>query len=586
VAHSGEKQELSPAALGERLYSALFHGEVESLYEQSLEPLARDADAGLRLELMVDPRDPDLAAVQALPWELIRKPGTAEFPALSPQRPIVRYLAVPRAVRSARRPAILRILAVAANPRRPDLDPLDLTRELRNLRTAARATPGVEVVTPKRPTLAALREALLAQECHVLHFMGHGGAVPGQREQALFLETETGGAEPVLGEDLLNKLGGRPTLRLAVLNACESAALPGSSGAGFEPFAGVANTLVMGGLPAVIAMQFPISDEAAIAFSRAFYQHLAAGEPVDAAVAEGRQAVHSDNPTSFEWATPVLFSRTRTGELFPEQDIPPERPRRLGLVLAVSALVLVVSLLGVISFREARALRVRTLIAEGADFFSHDRWQEARERFDAAQKLAPRSAEVLSDLAGAEEKLAEYPAAERHYREAADLRPESAEHLYNLGHFLNGRRRYAEAYEALQKSVVLDPERADTYADLAEAAASRGMLDRARVYLERALRKDHDRAAFHRRLGEVELNAGQPQLAVQRLVEARRYSMGDREKAETAALLIQAYEKLGDAAASCGEIATFRRLDRPGITPWAPTVEAAAVRQGCSPQSE
>lgn len=570
-----DEPDLSPAALGERLYTALFQGEVATLYERSLEVL--DEGDGLRLELMLHPLDPDLAAVQALPWELIRKPGKPGYPALNPRHPIVRYLAGSAGRKATRRPTPLRILVVAANPRHPDLPRLNLDRELRNLREAVSSSPGIDIVTPERPTLASIRRALLAHECHVLHFMGHGGSVPGQAERILFLETETGDAEPVRGTDLVNKLAGSPALRLAVLNACDTASLPEGSSIvsiveSFEPFAGVANTLVLGGLPAVVAMQFPISDAAAIAFSRTFYEHFAAGDPIDAAVAEGRQAMHSAAPASFEWATPVLFLRTPA----------PERTQKKRLLLGVAVFVLVVlAVLLVFSFRQARASQVRAFVDEGVDFGSHGHWAEARERFEAARKLAPQSAEMLSNLAGAEEQLGDYSAAEKHYREAVKVRPGSAEPLYNLGHFLNSRQRYADAYEILQKSVALDPERADTYGDLAEAAASRGMYDLAREHLETALRKDPDRSAFHRRLGEVELNAGQPQAAIPHLKEARRYPMDDLQKAETAALLVQAYDRLGDSTSACGEVVIFHGLDRRGTTPWAQDVRAVATRQGC-----
>jgi len=580
--------ELSPEALGERLFAALFQGEILSLYERSLDA---GPATGLRLELMLYPRDPDLAAVQALPWELLRRPGTAEFLALSPRSPVVRYLAVPRDVKAARRPATLRILAVAASPR--GLDALDLERELSQLREAVRPAGGgaaaIEIATPEHPTLDGLRQALLDQEIHVLHFMGHGGSLPGQEERVLFLETGDGAAEPVRGADLVNKLAGFSSLRLIVLNACETAGLPDRAGgtdpvAPFEPFAGVANTLVLAGLPAVLAMQLPISDEAAIAFSRAFYQRLAAGDPVDAALAEGRQAVHSAAPASFEWAVPVLFQRTPTGELFPERDIPSEPSRRRVRVLAALAVLAVLAFLTVFAVRTSRAWRARSLVTEGVALFGHEQWEQSRERFAAARRLAPRSAEVLSDLAGAEERLGDTRSAEEHYREAVRLRPDSAEHLYNLGHFLNSRRSYPEAYDVLQKSLALDPERIDAYADLAEAAAARGMLGRARLSLETALRKAPDRPALHRRLGALELADGRPQAALPHLREARRYPMAEREQAETAALLAQAYDRLGDAAAACNEIETFRRLDRPGMTPWAPDAEAVAARHGCPPR--
>jgi hypothetical protein len=63
-------------------------------------------------------------------------------------------------------------------------------------------------------------------------------------------------------------------------------------------------------------MQLPISDRAAIAFSEAFYHSLAAGEPVESAVVDGRLAVSLALPDSWEWATPVLFLGVPNGDLF------------------------------------------------------------------------------------------------------------------------------------------------------------------------------------------------------------------------------------------------------------------------------
>ena len=100
------------------------------------------------------------------------------------------------------------------------------------------------------------------------------------------------------------------SLRLAVLNACE-----GARSAADDPFAGVATTLVRQGIPAVVAMQFVITDRAALAFAEEFYAAVADGFPVDTAVAEARKAILSA-PNEVEWGTPVLFLRTGNGVLF------------------------------------------------------------------------------------------------------------------------------------------------------------------------------------------------------------------------------------------------------------------------------
>src|SRR5688500_1777239 len=59
-----------PEKTGERLFEALFIGNALDLYK-------RMEENALRLKLMIDPLDPALAPLQALPWELLRKPGTA-----------------------------------------------------------------------------------------------------------------------------------------------------------------------------------------------------------------------------------------------------------------------------------------------------------------------------------------------------------------------------------------------------------------------------------------------------------------------------------------------------------------------------
>jgi Tfp pilus assembly protein PilF len=570
----------SPETLGEQLFQALFQDEILRLYERSLDLLEVDLEIGLRLELMLDPRDGDLATLQSLPWELLRQPGKPEFVALHRRQPVVRYLMVARPLYAAPRPLTLRILAVAANPRR--LPALDLARELANLRQAVSSAVGLEVVTPAAPTLGALRQALRDQECHVLHFMGHGGSVPPLATKVLFFETKDGGEAPVRGTDLVNKLADFPTLRLVVLNACESAAVPGevSVGTEFDAFAGVASSLVLSGMPAVVAMQLRISDPAAIAFSRAFYQRLAMGDPVDAAVAEGRQEIHSVDPVGSEWATPVLFMRTHTGELYPAKNVWDraawkKRVRRLTLALLVFLLVSCATLAAWTRWVEQR-------VAEGVMLFEHGQWPAARERFQAALRLAPGSAEVLSDLAGSEEKLGDVRAAEEHYREAAQLKPDSAEHLYNLGHFLNDRQSYDEAYRVLFQAVAKDPQRADAYGELAEAARCQGMLGKARTILGVALRLDPELPALHRRLGELELSAGNPRAALPHLDEARRrYPLGDLGRVETTWLSAKAYDQLGDVPSTCRELREFHRLDPPGITPWAEKARRVATQRNC-----
>src|SRR5688500_1415704 len=89
---------------------------------------------------------------------------------------------------------------------------------------------------------------------------------------------ENGESRRVASTDLGRLLGDHEPLRLAVLNSCDSA-----RGDEADVFSSTAATLVRRGTPAVVAMQYEITDEAAIEFSRSFYNAIASGTPVDAA---------------------------------------------------------------------------------------------------------------------------------------------------------------------------------------------------------------------------------------------------------------------------------------------------------------
>jgi hypothetical protein len=104
------------------------------------------------------------------------------------------------------------------------------------------------------------------------------------------------------------------SIRLVFLNACDTA--KNRKVDERHPFAGVAPAIVSAGIPAVVAMQKPISDPGAIAFADTFYTRLAEGAPVDFAVNEGRLEMFNQEPGTFEWATPVLSMQAPDGVLF------------------------------------------------------------------------------------------------------------------------------------------------------------------------------------------------------------------------------------------------------------------------------
>jgi CHAT domain len=84
-----------------------------------------------------------------------------------------------------------------------------------------------------------------------------------------------------------------------------------------DRFSGAAAGLVRGGVSAVTAMQFVISDRAAIAFSRGSYTAIGRGRSIDEAVRSGRVAIVVGlGADSLEWITPTLFLRGQETHLF------------------------------------------------------------------------------------------------------------------------------------------------------------------------------------------------------------------------------------------------------------------------------
>lgn len=300
--------------LGGALFRSLFDGEVRSLYDQSLGKVSERPNSGLRIKLKLDPREPELARLAGLPWEYLCREETGDFLSLSRLTPVVRYLDVPRSTAPITVRPPLRILVVFSSP--SAMEPLDLEKERENIGRACGARQGVEIDFLEQPDSSSLRSALLAKTYHALHFMGHGGFDSISGEGVLYFCSPNGGAEPVSGRELATRLKDIPSLGLIFLNACETARFSAQS---VSPYSGVATALVLGGVRAVVAMQFPISDRAAIAFSTTFYQRLSTGDPLDAAMAEGRQAVLSAAPDLFEWGTPVLFLRVPDATVFTPQ---------------------------------------------------------------------------------------------------------------------------------------------------------------------------------------------------------------------------------------------------------------------------
>jgi len=297
------------------LFDAVFSGTIAECLHRSVDR-AKQENAPLRIRLRVS----DCPKLVNLPWELLYESSDDSFLALSARTPVIRYVQLPDPPRPLGVSLPIRVLVIKSEP--DDYDRLDLDTEWAQVAKSLSelTSTGLIVLTELAvPTLSELRRALLRDTFHVVHYMGHG-AFDEQSGGTLLFTNQAGRGEPVTGSDLGVMLRDHTSLRLAVLNACE-----GARADPVDPFAGAADNLVRRGIPAVIAMQFEVSDNAAIEFAPALYTGLVVGLPIDVAVTEARKAVYA--VSRLEWATPVLYLRGDDSQLFAIAESPSTQPQ-------------------------------------------------------------------------------------------------------------------------------------------------------------------------------------------------------------------------------------------------------------------
>ena len=291
---------------GRELFDTVFTGTVGALYDRSRD-LAEEQGKGLRIRFRFS--TPDLVS---LPWEFLYDHRRGDYVSLSRNTPVIRYVELPQVIKPLRLTPPLRILCMVAGPH--DCAPLDVGTEKDLIEKAVRPLGDrslVQLEWCEGQTWRHLQQKMREGPWHIFHFIGHGGFNVMADEGYIALASESGNSDPLLAHELARILADNTSLRLVVLNSCE-----GARSSGLDIFSSTSSILVRRGIQAVVAMQYAITDKAAIEFSRTFYESLATGYPIDAAMAEARKAMSNACRWGVEWGTPVLHMRSPDGMLF------------------------------------------------------------------------------------------------------------------------------------------------------------------------------------------------------------------------------------------------------------------------------
>ncbi|HWV52718.1 CHAT domain-containing protein [Pseudorhodoplanes sp.] len=169
----------------------------------------------------------------------------------------------------------IHVLFVSCNP--VDVDALRVNGELRILRECAAQNRSVKLDVDHLPaaTVTDFRRGLLDKDYDLVHFAGHSDG------HNLIFEKEGGEAAEVPLDAIRDAINRRKSIKGVVLNACETA-----------------RNLDAPISPATVGMEEAVDDDAALEFTRGFYDALVRGMSVKQAYEEGITAVKLANYAS------------------------------------------------------------------------------------------------------------------------------------------------------------------------------------------------------------------------------------------------------------------------------------------------
>ena len=291
--------------VGRTLFQALLgSAEVGQRYRAALAVAAVNR-ARLRIVLRIaDSR------LSALPWEMMYDDAAGGYVCRLEQ--LVRHVGVSSPMPPLPTDAPLRILGIVSSPR--DLPRLDVEKEKRQLEGVLSRMSDGRAALSWAPVASwtDLHDMLLSATWHIVHFIGHGTFDPTAEIGLLALTGADGRTDLVESGRLVTLLLQAATVPgLVVLNSCSGAAASAT-----DLFSGTATALVRSGVRGVTAMQYEISDTAALAFSRGFYSAIFQGRGIDEAVSSGRVEIIGLHGRTLEWITPVLYQSSGDSRLF------------------------------------------------------------------------------------------------------------------------------------------------------------------------------------------------------------------------------------------------------------------------------
>ena len=307
--------------LGKNIYEKIFVGDIKTTFEEFFNLAFHQKINNLTLVI-----SSDIPEILNIPFELIND-GFKYFGLEKDNFSIIRTKE--KSIKDFKisgfvpAPCPLRILFITSLPE--DLQEnekfLQLEKEqeeLVNIISAFRVADNKRALVDfiEIPSKENIKNAL-KEDFDIIHISGHGLHA---KEGYLVLENENGETVLTTGEDFAKMISGNASLKMVVISACETARAEDE---------GLAGALLKQGIPAVLAMRYPVTDSAARTFTSEFYKNICAGKTISSSIFNAREQVlecvknkreEAQNKKQNiriddEWFTPIYFANQQIDKL-------------------------------------------------------------------------------------------------------------------------------------------------------------------------------------------------------------------------------------------------------------------------------
>lgn len=148
---------------------------------------------------------------------------------------------------------------------------------------------------------------------------------------------------------------------------------------------------------------------------------------------------------------------------------------------------------------------------------------EALQRLEQAVEIEPDAAFLYNEMGVIKAILRQYPEAEQYFLLALERSPTWSLPQANLSLVFKEQKRFPEAREASISAIALNPSNPDGYVKLGLVFQGMNVLDSAAIQYRRALRINPEYIDAHYNLACIQVQTGQPDVALESLRAAIKY---------------------------------------------------------------